>query len=434
MYVLRRVTILLIAALCFITASAETQVDRRALDKRTILKTDAALVSRRTAVEGLKEPVENLRITDLSGQDISAQVAARSEGGRLTLDLPHSTAVVLRPKNIPTIRAATSERMVLPGGAVVSPTRTPPTTPENPAALEKAKWFRVTLATSPMPAPWDLRADGYLTQLTFGLKRPDDAPPDLKLDQPVIVKLAYKGLIAPELAMISLDAPGLENEKTVALRFVPQTPNPTLLVRSSISEVDVQLTALPRLAVLPDRTSALGLGLDLVDVIVSNLLPDGHPASVEQDTPVAITIDGGPRLVSENVILKAGTSSTHFALRTSGLNDAVIHASANGVLGAGTFHQRFPAAPVILSLLGGALGGYARRFLKGSRQSSNGRRVIEGVVVAAIAFVAGVLGVGYFGLPSAVVATEAGAFLTGAFSGFVGVSVLDALSKKPASA
>jgi hypothetical protein len=72
--------------------------------------------------------------------------------------------------------------------------------------------------------------------------------------------------------------------------------------------------------------------------------------------------------------------------------------------------------------------------LKGSRQSSNGRRVIEGVVVSAIAFVAGVLGVGYFGLPSAVVATEAGAFLTGAFSGFVGVSVLDALSKKPASA
>jgi hypothetical protein len=43
--------------------------------------------------------------------------------------------------------------------------------------------------------------------------------------------------------------------------------------------------------------------------------------------------------------------------------------------------------------------------------------------------VAGVLGVNYFAaLPSGIVTTEAGSFLTGALSGFVGVLVLEGRS------
>jgi hypothetical protein len=432
MHVVRWFTLALGAALSLVSSFAETAPDRRAIETAATSRASPVLPPRRAAVEGLNEPVANLRITNLNGQDISEAVAPRSEGGRLTLNIPRSSAIVLRPKTIPTIRATPATRMVLPGGAVVAPEPSP-TSPQDPATLDNAKWFRVTLATSPMPAPWDAQADGYVTQLTFGLKRPDGAPPDLKLEQPVIVKLAYRDLIAPEVAMISLDAPGLENEKTVALHFVPQSPTPTLLVRSSISEVDVQLTALPRLAVLPDRNSAIGLGLDLVKVVVSNLFPDGRLAPVETDTPVLLTVEGGPRLVSTNVVLKAGTSAADFSLRTSGLQKVVVRASANGVVGLGTFDQRFPFAPLSLALLGGALGGYARRFLKGARRASSRRRVIEGLLVSTVAFVAGILGVGYFDLPSAIVATEAGAFLTGALSGFVGVSVLDVLAKKRSS-
>ena len=85
-----------------------------------------------------------------------------------------------------------------------------------------------------------------------------------------------------------------------------------------------------------------------------------------------------------------------------------------------------------MALLGGALGGFARQFVKGARRSSRRRRTLEGVVVGLVAFLAGVLGVGYFELPSGVVATEAGAFLTGAIAGFAGVSVLEFIAKRKA--
>jgi len=60
------------------------------------------------------------------------------------------------------------------------------------------------------------------------------------------------------------------------------------------------------------------------------------------------------------------------------------------------------------------------------------RRVFEGVIAGLVAFVAGVLGVGYLHLPPPIVATEAGAFLVSALAGFAGVSVLETLgAKKP---
>jgi hypothetical protein len=112
----------------------------------------------------------------------------------------------------------------------------------------------------------------------------------------------------------------------------------------------------------------------------------------------------------------------------------VLQVSADGVVGHARVHQRFPTGTLAAALLGGALGGLARRFVKGARRSLTGRRIAEGLVVASIAFVAGVLGVGQLGLPAAVVATEAGAFLTGALTGFAGVSAIEALTKKAAPA
>jgi hypothetical protein len=76
------------------------------------------------------------------------------------------------------------------------------------------------------------------------------------------------------------------------------------------------------------------------------------------------------------------------------------------------------------------LGGFSRRFRRQATANSSIARITEGLVVAIIAYVAGVLGVGYLGLPVAVVSTEAGAFLTGALTGFVGVTVIEALSKR----
>lgn len=85
---------------------------------------------------------------------------------------------------------------------------------------------------------------------------------------------------------------------------------------------------------------------------------------------------------------------------------------------------------MLAALIGGALGGYSRRFSKQATSASSGARIAEGLAVAVIAYVAGVLGVGYLALPVFVVSTEAGAFLTGALTGFVGVTVIEALSKR----
>jgi hypothetical protein len=419
-------------------ASAQTErPERRATTVSPVL-TGTRSLPRRAIVEGVSEPLQNLRITDLQGRDISAQVEARTESGKLTLDLAQPSAVVLKSKTIETIKAPRSGKIVLPGGAVVPLTGTvpsagpteapPPPAPTNVA--NKAIWFRLTLGASPTPAPWDEKAESYVTHLTFGLKRPEGASPTVSLDQPVIIKLAYKGLVAPETAMISIDGPGLENEKTIPLRFTPQSEKPLVLVRSSITDFDLLLEALPRLALFPERDTVLGLGLDVAVVTLTSVHPDGRSAPVERSTPVNITIEGGARLEPSAVSFPAGEAITRFAVRSSGLGKITIRANAEGMIGAVDLHQKFPTGPLVATLMGGALGGFARRFMKGARRASNKRRVTEGIVVASIAFVAGVLGVGYLNLPSAVVATEAGAFLTGAVCGFAGVTALELIGKR----
>jgi hypothetical protein len=418
----------LIATSLFIPASILTaQNDIRATAHPAALA-DAAtrLTPRRAIVEGVAEPAQNLRITDLHGRDISAQVAAKTEDGKLTLNLAQPSAVVLKSKTIEKIRAPRTGKIVLPGGAVVPMTGSTAT----PNVADKAIWFRITLGASPTPAPWDDKVGSYVTHLTFGLKKPDGAPPTVSLDQPVIIKLAYKGLIAPETAMISLDGPGLENEKTVPLRFTPQSENPTVLVRSSISDVDLELEALPRLALFAERDEMLGLGLDVATITLTTVQPDGRSAPVERATPVNVTIEGGARLEPSAVSIAAGEASSRFVVRSSGLGAITIRANAEGMVGAVAIDQTFPTGPLVAALIGGALGGFARRFMKGARRKADKRRVIEGVVVSLIVFVAGILGVGYLSLPSALVATEAGAFLTGALGGFAGVTVLEVLSKR----
>lgn len=409
-------------ALAATTVAQDIPPDKAAQMETGVMR----LAPRRAIVEGLAEPIQNLRLMDLQGRDISGQVEPRVENGKVTLNLAQPSAVVVKSKTLQTIAVPKEGKLVLPGGAVMPRSTVAGTAGEIPKAI----WFRLTFAASPMPAPWDDKDGTYLTYLTFGLKRPDGAPPTLNLDQPVIVKLAYQGLVAAETAMISLDAPGLENEKTIPLRFTPQSDNPTLLVRSSISDVNLELSAVPRLAVFPDRDAVLGLGLDVVTLNVTSIRPDGRSAAVQRSTPVNVTVEGGARLETAAISLAPGESTSHFTVRSGGLGAVTIRANADGRSGAAMVRQTFPFGPLAAALIGGALGGFARRFVKGARRTRNARRLTEGVVVGLIVFVAGILGVGYLHLPPALVATEAGAFLTAALAGFVGVSVLELMARK----
>ncbi len=179
-----------------------------------------------------------------------------------------------------------------------------------------------------------------------------------------------------------------------------------------------------------------GFGLGTVAVDVVHLLPHGVPAPVGEDTPVSLEIDGFARPEQDRLVIAAGRSRGHFTLRSAGLGPVTVSATARGLEDRRTIEQTFPVTPLIAVLLGGALGGYSRRFQKGAPDAAAHMRVVEGTAVALVAYVAVVVGVGTIAIPAAVAATEAGAFLTGALAGFAGVVVIERLSRRlgPASA
>ncbi|EWG98187.1 TIGR04086 family membrane protein [Halomonas sp. BC04] len=379
------------------------------------------------------QTVERLRVTDLHGEDITEMTQLRQEQGRISLAAPESRPFVIKSDEIETLRVTSDEPLTLPNGLVIP---SPPLDIEaddqavdEPSPLP-AVWLRLTLAASPIPAVWNPLSGAYHTELSFGLRPSEERLlAGFELEHPVEVRIRLRGLtIQDTLPPLRIDGPGLAHEQTLRLSFLPSTPNPTLEVRSTISDVNLELEVLPRLELRPASRRVLGLGLENVEVTLVRLAPHGMPLPTEQPTDVALTLDGGGRLETGAAHFAPGQATTSFSLRSSGLAPITVSAFTGSLSSEIVIQQHFPWGPILAALVGGALGGYGRRFIKGSRQALTRRRLVEGLLVASIAYVAGVLGVGYLGLPGVVVATEAGAFLTGALSGFIGVNVLETLS------
>ncbi|MPY91186.1 MAG: hypothetical protein GEU99_25155 [Luteitalea sp.] len=393
--------------------------------KRLPSKPPTSPTGRRAVLEGWTGPVVNLRLFDLEGRDVTQEVRPRDVQGRVTFDTLPQRQLVAKTRTITSLALQTAEQMLLPGGIVVPRAERAGLTSE-----ARLSWLRLTLAASPMPVPWNATSGAYSTRLTFGLKPPDNGGEAITLERPVIVKLEFDGLTGPAVPPITIEAVGLEHEKTVELRFEPVRRDPKLLVRSTLSDVDLKIAALPRLDVRPVQRAVLGFGLASVNVTVSNVHPHGEVASVTTPTAIVLDVDGRATPEPAALTLNPGESRASFQLRSAGVGAVTVRATAGRSVGAAVIEQRFPWGPLVAALLGGSLGGYARRFVKGARRAAASRRVIEGVVVGLVAFVAAVLGVGYLQLPAPIVATEAGAFLTAVLCGFVGVAVLDALTKK----
>lgn len=381
---------------------------------------------RRLPLNGWHSGVADLKLLELSGEDITSQVKPQEQDGKISLRVDGAQAFIAKPKRIQALVLADSERTVLPGGFVM-PLRANSAAPD--AEAPKLVWFRITVSASPLPATWSEATQAYDTALSFGLKAPANSPAGLEPPGGVLIRLAFANATAEEVLPISLERPGIEHEKTVTLRFRPTAPSPQLLVRSTISDVNLELRAQPRLEVRPVQSEVLGLGLAPVEVNVQQVSPDGAGLPARETTPLLLQVSRGAKLEPSAPTLGPGESRTVFSLRSGGVGVVRIQAKAGSYVGAATIQQKFPVTPLAAALLGGALGGFARRFVKGARRAAAARRIIEGLVVSCIAFVAGVLGVNYFAaLPAGIVTTEAGSFLTGALSGFVGVLVLEGLS------
>jgi hypothetical protein len=311
-----------------------------------------------------------------------------------------------------------SEPTDLPGGVATARTGEP----------EAGGWFQPTLAASPTPAIWDEDLNRYRMRLSLGL-RGDNLPANATLQQPVTVQFGFRGLIADPFDAVILEQSGIENEIHLEFLFLPTDGQPVLELRSTITDIDYPIEAMPRIELRPVQESITGLGLEDVLVRVLHLQPDGTASSAANSQIATIEVTAGSAVPDPSVLNLQG-GSAQFTLRSRGLDDTQIRVTAGALSDTLTIRQQFPTGPLIAALIGGALGGFSRRFRRQATANSSIARITEGLVVAIIAYVAGVLGVGYLGLPVAVVSTEAGAFLTGALTGFVGVTVIEALSKR----
>lgn len=406
-----------LAALAGTALAAEERLDPGVLDRSAVAE---AVEQPRTTItldrwRGDRAlQARDVQVTDLEGRELPVEARQPAADGRLRLSLDQREFIV-RPKDVVNLRLP-ERRIVLPGGVV-----------QNVPERTEAAWFRPTIMATPLPVAWNADRRRYSTRLFLGLKPPAEAS-DTELERPVVMRLSFRGMTAEAVDDVTLAQAGLEHEQEVDVHFLPTTQTPVLELRSTLGDVDLEMDVLPRLELRPVGNTVPGFGLGTVGVDVLRLHPHGAPAAVDEDTLVSLEIQGGARPEPDSVVIPSGESRARFDLRSAGYGPVMVTATAGGLSDSRTIDQQIPVAPLIAALLGGALGGYSRRFRKGAPDASSGARMVEGTLVALVAYAASVLGMGAFELPAALAAIAAGAFLVGALSGFVGVTIIEALS------
>ncbi len=369
--------------------------------------------------------LKDFMVFDLKRRDLKGELPVEFEKGKVEMLAGKLNQVVIKPQRIETKILSTSGVVELPGVIAVNSRSDPTASGGDPDSFEL---FRLTFLASPLPAVWDFEKNSYSTKVTFGLKSVSGGGVSPQLDEPVEVRVAFDGLLGKEPDPLIIAGVGLSQEESFILDFKPTTAEPKLMVRSSISDVDLELKAVSRISLQATREEVLGLGLEDVVFDVNEFLPHGEPVVNDVEVPVLVSVSGRARVEPEQPSFAAGAASTQFRVRSSGLGAIEVSTRVGDSVAIATVQQRFPFTAIVAVLFGGAIGGFSRRFVKGAHSIKSTRWVVEGIVVSLVAFVAGVLGVSTLGIPSAVVATEAGAFLTGVLSGFVGVVFLEKLT------
>ena len=397
---------------------------RIAPDVSTLIIKKEQVRNQRFTLKGWKGDLKDARITDLAGNEITALLAPKTESGAITMAQPMQP-FVMKTRTPQKVALSEQSETMLPGGLVLALSAAPD------HGDTKAIWFRLFCSISPRPAPWNERSGSYVTQMKFTVRPTEGTSTSIALPHPITVSLEFDGMTAQDVPPFTIDQAGLEHQKIVELRFKPSTMQPKLMVRSTISDSDLTIEALPRLELRPARTVMLGFGLEDVLVAVAQVRADGEPVETAAPTNVDIEVQGAARREGKgDVVIPTGGSRAEFNVRSSGLGKVTIQTTVGALTATTELNQRFPTGPLVAAILGGALGGLARRWVKSAHKRSAARNVGEGVVVGLVAFVAAVLGVGYLNLPAAIAATEAGAFLTSVLCGFAGVTVLSALTNR----
>jgi hypothetical protein len=423
-YPLQRVGFLL-AVLCLFGGAAAQDSDRTEappapqdfrIDDRQLSQLRSPEISLRLPQDLSIPAGETLEIRDSKGRVLEQLVSSRSDSIRL--NAVDTDTLIARPRELVTLDL-TSRRATLPGGLIEPDKR-------ESATAGETVWFRPTASASPVPAVWDREQEHYLTHLLLGLKS-SSRNSGQQPERPVVMRLGFRGMDAEPVGPVTLKRVGVEHDQRVPLAFRLTTGRPVVELRTDLGSYDLRLEVVPRLEVRPDADSMSGLGLETMGVTVVRYGPDGNEFPVSEPTEVFVETSG-TRKITERVVIPEGQAHADFRIRSSGLGAARIRASAGGLDGVGSVQQQFPYLPVGASLLGGALGGFSRRFRNRGTGPRDFMRVVEGLLVAIVGYAVSVLGIMQLGVPPAIAATEAGAFVTGVITGFLGVSLIEHLA------
>lgn len=405
--------------------SEQTEAPPAVEDFRIDSGVDARIRSSEVSVEMPQDVTpsvrENMEITDLRGRVLQQSISPRSDN--ISVDIPGTDALFARPRETVTLDL-TSRRIALPGGLIQ------PDTSET-AREGESIWFRPTASASPIPAVWDPARERYSTHLLLGLQT-SGSDSSTRPEQPVVLRVGFRGMVAEPVGPVRLEKAGVEHDHRIALDFQTTTDRPVVELRTNLGRYDLNLEVMPRLEVMADADSMDGLGLETLGVWVIRRGHTGKESPVSEPTEVFVETSGARR-VAETIVIPAGEASARFHIRSSGLGSARVRASVGGLEGEDSVRQTFPYLPVTAAVLGGALGGFCRRFQRKAPRSSDLMRLVEGILVALVGYAISVLGIMQLGVPPAVAATEAGAFITGVIAGFVGVAVIEALTRSARS-
>ncbi len=355
--------------------------------------------------------------TDLAGNAVPMQWV---EGATFAIKPDPKQWIVVRPATV-TTEAMKRGVQWLPGVCV------PPAAA--PGAAQDVLSSYADFAT--VPVVWDTAIDAYRVLGNIGVAQNGDLAKSGPIGRTATVKMSFVGVSSAAPEELSITEMGIDGEREFSATFArTDTASPVLLVRSNLGgEQPYALEVHPRVELTPRRNPILGLGLDEVGVVLECVQAHGAPVALSVPSAVTLACSSGRDEGADALAVSAATPQAQFRFRSTWLGPAKIVATARtqsgAIVGSVVVQQEMPWPQFGAALVGGALGGFARRFVQGARRRSHGRRVVEGLVVGLIAFVAGVLGVGFLNLPPVIVATVAGAFLTGALAGFAGVVVLE---------
>lgn len=358
--------------------------------------------------------------TDLAGKEITAQKVA---GSQLSIASKPGQWVVLKPKTTRTANIAKGLRW-LPGTCIVD-----------------ERTYRSYVDFKIAPIGWNAGIGAYRVLASVGVALDGNPEATGPIGKTIPISFSVSGLDGVEInpGELVIEQLGIEGEQKFQIDFAKTTlAKPAIVLRSQIAaNQEFFVDATPRLELIPESDPILGFGLEEVEVFARsvNALGAGLPESAGESL---LVVTSNARRTPKGALSFSDDAHTTFSIRSLTLGTIGITAStstdAGSIEGQVDIGTTMPVGQIIAALLGGMLGGFSRRFVKGAQKANATRHVIEGAAVSLIGFVAGVLGVGFLNIPSAIVATIAGAFLTGAVCGFLGVVVLEGLTRKVAPA